>query len=185
MKRIGYMGLAVTTLLFLLVISLEIYINGRPETFDYCNGGDYPYSNWYYEYGDFAWDNVPWGEIFGSMMLYIELLFFVPWFFYFGSKTRGVHGELCKSVWFKLLLWLSVIPLIIIFLHLNAHSQRWVVDYDTERDPAARHIFSTFAFTMLAYYISLVWWIVVNGVKVISRMLTKGYKRLFSESANG
>lgn len=56
--KTGYIGFAVTSLFFLLVIGLEIYINGRPETFDWCNGGDYPYSNWYYKYGDFAWNNV-------------------------------------------------------------------------------------------------------------------------------
>lgn len=62
--KTGYIGFAVTSLFFLLVIGLEIYINGRPETFDWCNGGDYPYSNWYYKYGDFAWNNVDWGEFF-------------------------------------------------------------------------------------------------------------------------
>ena len=82
----GFLGLMLSILLFWAIIGFEIYNNGRPENFEYCNGGDYPYSNWYYEYGDFAWNNVDWGELFGTEMLYIELLFFVPWFFYFGSK---------------------------------------------------------------------------------------------------
>lgn len=182
--KTGYIGFVVTSLLFLLVIGLEIYINGRPETFDWCNGGDYPYSNWYYEYGDFAWNNVDWGELFGTEMLYIELLFFVPWFFYFGSKSRGNSDGLHKSIWLKSLLWMSVIPLIIIFLKLAEHSQRWVIDYDTERDPEARSLVYTCVLTAFVYYINLSLWILVNGIKVISRVLTNGYKKLFSKTAN-
>lgn len=133
-NKLGYIRLFITLLLFLLVIIIEIYINGRPKTYDWANGGEYPYSNWYYEYGDFAWNNVDWSELFSSIKLYGELLLFVPWFFYFGSKSNNNLKGLHKSVWLKSLLWMSVIPLIIVFMHLNAHSQRWITDYDNNRD---------------------------------------------------
>ena len=176
--KTGYIGFAVTSLFFLLVIGLEIYINGRPETFYYGSEGNY------YIYDDFAWNNVDWGELFSTEMLYIELLFFVPWFFYFGSKSRGNSDGSHKSIWLKSLLWMSVIPLIIIFLKLGEHSQRWVIDYDTERDPEARNILYTFILTAFAYYINFGWWILINGVKAVSRVLTNGYKKLFSKTAN-
>ena len=53
-NRVPFIGLSLSILLALAIIGFEIYINGRPEDFDWCNWGDYPYSNWYYEYGDFA-----------------------------------------------------------------------------------------------------------------------------------
>ena len=34
-----------------------------------CNIGDYPYSNWYYEYGYFTCSNVVCGKIFSSITL--------------------------------------------------------------------------------------------------------------------
>lgn len=180
MKKTGYIGFTITTLLFLLVIGLEIYINGRSETCDWCNGGDYPYSNWYYEYGDFAWNNVDWGKLFSSVRLYIELFLFVPWFFYFGSKVNNNFNGLHKSVWLKSLLWMSVIPLLIVFLVLNVHSQNYVTDYDTNRDHTARNIEYTFTFITLAYYINLALWMLFNGIKMISRVLSKRFTKLFS-----
>ena len=179
MKKIGYIGLAVTTLLFFGVVGLEIYIHGRPVTFDYCNGGDYLYSNWYYEFGDFSFSNVNWVEWFSSLALYIELLLFVPWFFYFGSKSSGrVHG-LHRSKWLKSLLWMSVIPLIIVFLSLDVYSQRVVADYEIFRDPVCVIIVYTFALSVLVYYMNLLLWILVNGIRFIIRMLTNGVEGLF------
>ena len=176
--KTGYIVFAVTSLLFLLVIGLEIYINGRPETFYYGSEGNY------YIYGDFAWNNVDWGELFGTEKLYFELLFFVPWFFYFGSKPRGNSDGLHKSIWLKSLLWMSVIPLIIIFLELIGQSQRRVMDYDGERDPEARSLVYTCVLTASVYYINLSLWILVNGTKAVSRVITNGYKKLFSKIAN-
>ena len=87
-NKLAFVGLSFSILLFLAIIGFEIYINGRPENYDYCNVGDYPYSEWYYEYGAFAWSNVEWSKIFGSVIVYTELLFLLPFFIYFTSKNN-------------------------------------------------------------------------------------------------
>lgn len=171
-KRV-FLGLSLSTLLFLAIIGFEIYINGRPENFDYCNGGDYAYSNWYYEYGDFAWANVEWGKIFGTAKIYIELLFLLPFFIYFTSKIKGQPNGSCLSIWLKIIMVISSIPLIIVFLSLLAHSEPIATDYDTDRDPTARSIFYVYGITMFGYYLNMFCWIVVCIVKCIVLAIQK------------
>lgn len=168
-----YIGMIMLILLFFTVIGLEIYINGRPETFDYCNVGDYPYSNWYYEYGEFDWKIVNWGKIFGTAKIYFELLLFTPWLVCFYLKIWNKTNGFNKSIWFKSLMWMSVIPLIVIFIHLLAHSEKWVVDYDTESDPVARNISYLFVVSMLVYYLNLSLWVIVNFIKKIIAIVQK------------
>ncbi len=164
-NKSAFLGLSLSTLLFIAIIGFEIYINGRPENFDYCNGGDYHYSNWYYEYGDFAWNNIVWSKIFGSAKLYIELLFLLPFFIYFTSKIKGQPNGSYRSIWLKIIMAISSVPLIIVFLSLLEHSQPIVTDYDTEKDPAARAIFNVFVITMFGYYLNMFFWLAVRIFK--------------------
>lgn len=172
----AFLGFTLSTLLFLAIIGFEIYINGRPENYDYCNGGDYPYSNWYYEYEDFAWSNVVWSNIFGTAKLYIELLFLLPFFIYFISKIKNQPNGSYKSMWLKFIMAISSIPLIIICLSLLGHSQPTVTDYDTERDPAARTTFNVFMITMISYYLNMFSWIVIYLMKSIVLAIQKKIK---------
>ena len=169
----AFIGLLLSTLLALVIIGFEIYINGRPENLDYCNGGDYPYSNWYYEYGDFAWSNVAWSKIFGSAKLYIELLLLLPFFIYFASKIKSHLNGSYRLVWLKIIMAISSVPLVIVFLSLLEHSQPIVTDYDTESDPTARAIFNVFGITMLGYYLNIICWIVVYLMKSIVLTIQK------------
>lgn len=166
-NKATYIGLTVSILLLLVIIGFEIYINGRPENFDYCNGGEYPYSNWYYEYGDFDWQIVDWTGIFGSAKIYFELLLLLPWLVYYISKIRDKVNGVYKSIWLKILMWMSVIPIVGIFMHLIVHSGRFVIDYDTERDITARYFCNVFVFSLIAYYLNLIVWAVTNFVKVL------------------
>ncbi len=172
-NRVPFIGLSLSILLALAIIGFEIYINGRPEDFDWCNWGDYPYSNWYYEYGDFAWSNVVWGKIFGSAKLYIELLFLLPFFIYSISKIKGQPNGSHRSIWLKIIMAISSVPLIIVLLSLLEHSQPIVTDYDTERDPAARFIFNVFLLTTIGYYLNVFCWIMVYLVKKICSAIKK------------
>ena len=92
-NKSAYLGLLSSIVLLLVIVGVEIYINGRPENVAYCNNGGYPYSNRYYEYGDFAWSNVVWSKIFGSAMVYIELLFLLPFFGSLSDKSRSRFGK--------------------------------------------------------------------------------------------
>ena len=168
-----FLWLSLSILLALAIIGFEIYINGRPENFDYCNIGDYPYSNWYYEYGDFAWSKIVWSKIFGSAKLYIELLLLIPYFIYSISKIKGQPNGSYRSIWIKIIMAISSVPLIIVLLSLFVHSQPIVTDYDTERDPAARAIFNVFGITMFGYYLNMICWIVVYLVKSVALTIQK------------
>jgi hypothetical protein len=172
-NRVAFIGLSLSILLALAIIGFEIYINGRPENFDYCNIGDYPYSNWYYEYGDFVWRNVVWGKIFGSAKLYIELLLLIPYFICSISKIKGQPNGSYRSIWLKIIMAISSVPLIIVLLSLLEHSQPIVTDYDTERDPAARAIFKLFLLTTIGYYLNMFCWIMVYLVKKICSAIKK------------
>lgn len=164
-NKSAYLGLLSSIVLLLVIVGVEIYINGRPENVAYCNNGGYPYSNRYYEYGDFAWSNVVWSKIFGSAMVYIELLFLLPFFIYFISKVKGQPNGSYRSIWLKIIMAISSIPLIIILLRLSMYSQPVVADYDTERDLAARTFFNVFGITMFGYYLNMFCWIVVRMAK--------------------
>jgi hypothetical protein len=172
-NRVAFIGLSLSILLALAIIGFEIYINGRPENFDYCNIGDYPYSNWYYEYGDFVWGNVVWGKIFGSAKLYIELLLLMPYFIYSISKIKGQPNGSYRSIWLKIIMAISSVSLIIVLLSLLEHSQPIVTDYDTEGDPAARAIFKVFLLTTIGYYLNMFCWIMVYLVKKICSAIKK------------
>lgn len=168
-----FLGLSFSILLALAIIGFEIYINGRPKNLDYCNIGDYPYSDWYYEYGDFAWSNIVWSKIFGSAKLYIELLFLLPFFIYFTSKIKGQPNGSYRSIWLKIIMAICSVPLIIVFFVLLVDSQPVVTDYDTERDPAARAIFNVFGITMFGYYLNMFCWIMTYLVKKICSAIKK------------
>lgn len=167
-NKASFIGLPLSILLVLAIFGFEVYINGRPETFDYCNGGDYPYSNWYYEYGDFAWQNVDWSKIFGSARVYIELLLLIPFFIYFTSKTKGHPNGSYRSLWLKVIMAISLVPLIIIFLSFITRSQSFVIDYDTDCDLVAVDIMYIFVFTLLGYYLNMLSWMIVYIVKKIA-----------------
>lgn len=172
-NRVPFIGLSLSILLALAIIGLEIYINGRPKNFDYCNIGGYPYSNWYYEYGDFAWSNVVWGKIFSSVRLYMELLFLLPYFIYFTSKIKGQPNGSYRSIWLKIIMPISSISLIIILLYLLIHSEPVVYDYDTERDPTARTIFNVYVITTIVYYPNMLCWIAMYIVKSVVSVIQK------------
>lgn len=172
-NKTAFIGLSLSTLLFFAIIGLEIFINGRPKTFDYCNGGDYPYSNWLYEYGNFAWQNVPWSKIFGSAKIYLELFLLTPYFIFFSSKINGETNVVHTSKWLKAIMWIGVVPLILLFFILNMQSQPLVIDYDTDSDPVARNILYTFAFTLLGNNINMLIWIITN-ISSIKKINTKG-----------
>ena len=172
-NRVAFIGLSLSLLLVLAIIGSEIYINGRPENFDYCNIGDYPYSNWYYEYGDFACGNVVWSKIFGSANLYIELLFLLPFFIYSISRIKCQPNGSHRSIWLKIIMAISSVPLIIVLLRLLEYSQPIVTDFDTERDPAARAIFNGFLLTTIGYYLNMFCWIMVYLVTKICSAIKK------------
>ena len=167
-NKASFIGLSLSILLVLAIFGFEVYINGRPETFNYCNGGDYPYSNWYYEYGDFAWQNVDWSKIFGSARVYIELLLLIPFFIYFTSKIKDQPNGSYRSLWLKVIMAISSVPLIIIFLSFITRSQSFVIDYDTDWDPVAVDIMYIFVFTSLGDYLNMLSWIIVYIVKKIA-----------------
>ena len=167
-NKASFIGLSLSILFVLAIFGFEVYINGRPDTFDYCNGGDYPYSNWYYEYGDFAWQNVDWSKIFGSARVYIELLLLIPFFIYFTSKIKGRPNGSYRSLWLKVIMAISSVPLIIIFLSFITRSQSFVIDYDTDCDPVAVDIMYIFVFTLLGYYLNMLSWMIVYIVKKIA-----------------
>lgn len=173
----AFWGLLLFILLALAIIGFEIYNNGRTETIDRCNGGDYPYSNWFYRYGTFAWHNVEWSKLFGSAKIYIDLHFLLPFFIYFTSKIKGRPDGSYKSIWLKIIMLISSIPLIIVFLRLLVHSQHIVIDYDVDRDPTANGFFEVFAITMVGYYINMFCWIMVYLVKKIFSVIKQKRKR--------
>ena len=172
-NKLAFVGLSFSILLFLAIIGFEIYINGRPENYDYCNVG----AECYYEYGAFAWSNVEWSKIFGSVIVYAELLFLLPFFIYFTSKIKGRPDGSYKSIWLKIIMLISSIPLIIVFLRLLVHSQHIVIDYDVDRDPTANGFFEVFAITMVGYYINMFCWIMVYLVKKIFSVIKQKRKR--------
>lgn len=167
MKNLSaYIGLAITTALFIAIIAFEIYNNGRPETYNYCNNGDSSPCEWFYEYGNFAWENVDWNKIFGSAKIYIELFMLTPWFIYFGSKARNSNNGVNNSRWLKVIMWLSAIPIIIVFLWLKHLSQRWVIDYD---NALTEIIVVIFLLSTFAYYVNLICWIIITSIRGIMR----------------
>ncbi len=163
----AFWGLLLFILLALAIIGFEIYNNGRTETIDRCNGGDYPYSNWFYRYDTFAWHNVEWSKIFGSAKIYIDLHFLLPFFIYFTSKIKGRPNGLYRSIWLKIIMVISSIPLFIILLSLLEHSLPVVTDYDTDRDPTARNFVYVFFITTLVYDLNMFFAIVVYLFKVM------------------
>ena len=89
-----------------------------------------------------------------------------PWFIYFGSKARNSNNGVHNSRWLKVIMWLSAIPIIIVFLWLKHLSQRWVIDYDNALTEIILVIFLLSTFT---YYVNLICWIIITSIRGIMR----------------
>lgn len=168
-NRGAFAGLLLSIFVAMALFGFEVYINGRPETFDYCNNGDYPYSNWYYEYGDFAWNNIDWSRVFGKVSLYVGLSLLAPFFIFFASELRGREDGVYRSKWLKIIMLIALLPLVILLSGYVVHSQPFVVDYDTECDPVVANVASMFVLTLLVYLINMLSWAVVYVIKRVRR----------------
>lgn len=105
-------GLFFVFLITIMFVGLEIFRFGIPFPHSYIEC--YRVLSSYNQISDyFSWSEINWYGFFHSELMYVRLLFLAPWYLYFISLDIDSPHALHRCKWFKLLLWLSAIPLYI------------------------------------------------------------------------